>query len=296
MGRDDEFIDKFCDDFRSIYTDFPTGIPRIGFRPLVCDLSIFTTEDPSGIVSEDEREDGQFGLLDFLDAMCSWNTKWLKRNFRTPPLYDSGMSYFHDVGFEWWADAKRAWARKKADCKVLTCWRVAELNLALQRYYDDLDRRIGRKNPRLYAKAHIFWDVVKAGDKQDRFRVGSWLYHVVVIRPVATLMISPPPMLNTPDGPTVYQALEYDFETQKVSPKAGWVHEDPSRVLGMYWENVYSQSNKRPASRQFAGWFGDATGIPWVSPSAEIALDAPARTTPPGEIELDEPAPKRSAA
>ena len=227
-----------------------------GFLPILLDLAIFTTDDPSGRVSDDEREKGQMGLLGFLHALGAWNANWLALNPRIPKLYDASVSYHHDHGIEWWADACRAFQRKKADCKVLAAWRCADLNRQIEQY--EREHNVSLRS----SKPHISWRLVGPNDPGG-FREGDWVYHVVIIRPADSIFIDPPPFVFSPAGPTLYPAkIQRDAHTIVDMP--GWLIEDPSRVLGMGWENEYAGSNHRPASPEFEAWFRDRfPDTPW---------------------------------
>ncbi len=229
-----------------------------GFLPILLDASIFTTDDPSGLVSDDEREAGQKGLLNFLHALAGWNANWLALNPRIPKLYDASVSYHHDHGIEWWADACRAFQRRKADCKVLAAWRCADLNRQIAQFEQANRPPQGLRG----AKPHISWRLVGPNDPGG-FREGDWVYHVVIIRPRETIFIDPPPYVFTPAGPTLYPA-KVQRADGSVGDLDGYLIEDPSRILGMGWEPEYALSNKRPASAQFEAWFRDTfADVPW---------------------------------
>lgn len=236
-----------------------TGQPPTGFLPIILDLAIFTSQDPSGIVTDDEREAGQKSLLGFLHALAGHNAGWLANNPRTPGVYDAGISYYHDHGIEWWADYCRAFQRKKADCKVLASMRCADIN----RSFTKAEQENGL--PQGYygeARPHISWRRIGPNDPGG-FKEGDWVYHVIVRRPTASIMIDPPPMSMTPAGPTLYPAKEQRWDGTIVN-KPDYLIEDPSRVTGMGWESIYAESNHKPNSPQFASWFRDRTGMPFT--------------------------------
>ena len=243
-----------------IYSEIPR--PQHGFLPIVVDVPIFTTESPTGIITDEERQSGQMVLLALLHALGMSDAFYIRDNPTTPMLYNSGVSYYHDFDIEWWAGTGRAWKRQRADCKVLAAWRVAELNRLLPK---------GKG-----ARPHISWRRIEANDPGG-FAEGDWVYHVVLIRPASSLDISPPPMLETPAGLTLYPAKQQKWNGD-IEEMPGWFIEDPSRVLGMGWEQVYAGSNHMPASDQFRGWYPDATGRAWKP----TVIDMDAVAQPPG--------------
>jgi len=251
---------------------------REGFLPILIRNKFFVS--PNGVVTDDDREIAQFSLLALLHGLTACNANYLSRN-KLPPLYNCGMSYAHKDGLrnevvaafqrlidqvpdtpenqqlasqvlerivvELWDDVATAYEQGWTDCKVLTAIRCAELNALLP---------AGQT-----AQPHITWRQIKPGDPGGH-RPGDWMYHVRLRRPAASIGTNPPPMLFTPNGQTLEQAKN-TMKNGQVVPMTGWLLEDPSMVLGMGWEAVYSRSNKRPASPEFKAWFEDATGLQW---------------------------------
>ena len=69
-------------------------------------------------------------LFRLLETLVEIDLDYLRAYPETPALYDSGVTYKEQDGDllqEDWHDVPSAIAAKKTDCKVLACWRVAEL-------------------------------------------------------------------------------------------------------------------------------------------------------------------------
>lgn len=158
--------------------------------------------------AKDVIERSKLQLLAWLHALTAHDRFWLETNAsRTPTLYSSGAQYERDQKL--WRDPPRVVTEKLGNCKDFAAWRVAELRMA------------GIK-----CKPFIMWN------KLDN---GFWQFHAVVYRegpetPVRNLPLTNEgrPMPQTPFGkPTIYRAAD----------GMGWV-EDPSRVLGMGWNEA----------------------------------------------------------
>lgn len=70
-------------------------------------------------------------LRHLLEGLCSSNLAWLAFH-RTPPLYESGVRYAHDLeaDTEDWTDIPEVRARGVGACADLSAWRMAELRAA----------------------------------------------------------------------------------------------------------------------------------------------------------------------
>lgn len=136
-------------------------------------------------------------LLALLHGLTAHDRFYLDYNVRNgvPPLYGSGVQYERDQND--WRDIPQCLKKKRANCKDFAAWRCAELRMA------------GIK-----AKPYIMW---------HRLPSGFWQFHAVVLRQTADEFL--PPFMVAPDGkPTMYP-----------SDDGEGIIEDPSRVLGMGW-------------------------------------------------------------
>lgn len=64
-----------------------------------------------------------------LDALVRLNILYLRRNPRTPLLFQSGVRYSSDDPSEEWLTIPELYRRRFGDCEDLACARVAELRV-----------------------------------------------------------------------------------------------------------------------------------------------------------------------
>lgn len=84
--------------------------------------------DVSGFSSRELQADAERGLVWTLETVVIWNMAYLHANPGTPKLYDCNLRYERDApGKEWWKGIERILETKRADCKSLSAYRVAEL-------------------------------------------------------------------------------------------------------------------------------------------------------------------------
>lgn len=76
------------------------------------------------VLSGHQRGKAARGLLRVVSGRC--NRPLIQRGL-LPPLYESGVVYGAEVGFEEFADAHTCFARQVGDCDDLAAWRLAEL-------------------------------------------------------------------------------------------------------------------------------------------------------------------------
>ena len=66
----------------------------------------------------------------FVRALCAYDVLWLRRNPRTPNLYESGVRYkTQPAGVEQFKPIPLVIAAGSADCDQLAPWRAAELRV-----------------------------------------------------------------------------------------------------------------------------------------------------------------------
>jgi hypothetical protein len=178
-------------------------------------------------LSQADRDRSRRMLLAILNTLAAIDKEWLTQYPKTPKLYNSGVRYHHDDGVEYWYDIPTSIEKGYGDCKVFCGWRVAEL------------RRQGVK-----AAPFITW---------RQLPNGGWMYHCLVWRPHATMMIDPPPFLKVPSGDVL--------RPSSVPGDTGYI-EDPSRALGMGWEAEFATTNQRPATPEFKKRLAEIMGRP----------------------------------
>lgn len=75
-------------------------------------------------------EQGRLFMTHLVKALVLVDTAYLRRHTNAPLLYHSGIYYRRDGDIETqWLDIPAVLARGYADCKALSAWRIAELNV-----------------------------------------------------------------------------------------------------------------------------------------------------------------------
>ena len=186
----------------------------------------------NGEITDDDKLWSQSAILSLVGLTAYVNNEWGVRN-GLPDLFGGSTHYHHDEGVEYWddvpftVDPELNREDPSCDCKVLAAWLIAQCRMA------------GIRS----ATPYIKWDRRRRPDGRV-----TWMYHVLVFIDAEDLLALAKsgilPFQNTPTGPTLYK--------RKNNP--GWLI-DPSRVLGMNWENFYARSNRLPRTPEFAAWF-----------------------------------------
>lgn len=106
----------------------------------------------------EDLDQSHFALDCLLECLVQINLDHLRRFPQTPGIYESGVYYVRQApGVEDWQHIKDVMRLGHTDCKVLACWRVAEL-----RFRGEAGARVG----------YYF----------QRMADGNYLYHMVVVR------------------------------------------------------------------------------------------------------------------
>lgn len=141
---------------------------------------------------ENDREVSEDSLLMLLGMLSQWNYQWLKRNPKTPRLYESGVVYklpeqlddgttVGNVVYrrgEHFRDVPAILENGGGDCDNLACWRVAELWVAGHRgvlpYITNRERPGGGRT----YHALVYWPTPKPkGSTEDPsllLGMGGW--------------------------------------------------------------------------------------------------------------------------
>jgi len=169
-------------------------------------------------VAEADRDRSRTALLLMLHTLTGLNKLWLGQYPDTRSVYDGGVRYIGESHkpMEHWYDIKSILELGGADCKSLCAARCAELQKA-----------------NVKARPFIKW---------RQMEDGRWMYHCVVWRPKGTLTVKPPPLVKTPTGLALYPSA--------VRGDTGLI-EDPSRLLGMGWEEGFEGTNGQPKTMEF---------------------------------------------